>query len=378
MKTNCEHTEILNDLIQHLSDLKTRRRSAGRRWHVEGFTADAAELMQTLQNEVLAKVSREIVLDADEGIDYPALGDRLQNILPIEVLKPTTEEQAAVAELNRAAEALSAVLLQIAEELDRRHADEEYVKLYEGEVKKYMRYYGNSTLRDYKAFSEGDCLGSPTMEELENYRGEKLLHLFETGIFSESVAHKRSAKRYPDEVVLPVPDKDSLIAEKDVHKHYFCLRKICDFEEGCLVVNPSKAGHYFYAHRNDRKAKEQRTNFQKYMMKIQLAQEEMKAQRLSKANALPPELGTAEAMRYWQLLTEKGFVDKCFKLSEETTHKQAMYIAEAFAERQGLKSKWKLFQDFWGIGGLAQEKWDMQQTGVMPTRYKEIDEIFKS
>lgn len=378
MKTNCEYTEILNDLILHLSDLKTRRRSAGRRLLVEFFTADAAELTQTLQNEVLAKVSREIVLDADEGIDYPALGDSLQNLLPIELPKPTTEEQAAVAELNKAVEALSAVLLQIAEELDRRHADEEYVKLYENEVKKYMRYYGNSTLRDYKAFSEGDCLGSPTMEELENYRAEKLLHLFETGIFSESVAHKRSAKRYPDEVVLPVPDKDSPIAEKDVHKHYFCLRKICDFVDGCLVVNPSKAGHYFYAHRNDRKAKEQRTNFLKYMMKIRLAQQEMTALRLSKANALPPELGSAEAMHYWQLLAEKGFVDKSFKLSAETTRKQAMYIAEAFAERLGLKSKWKLFQDFWGIGGLAQEKWDMQQTGVMPTRYKEIDEIFKS
>lgn len=279
MKTNSEYTEILNDLIQHLSDLKTRRRSAGRRWHVEGFTADAAELTQTLQNEVLAKVSREIVLDADEGIDYPALGDSLQNMLPIELTKPTVEEQAAVAELNKAVEALSAVLLQIGDELDRRHADEEYVKLYEDEVRKYMRYYGNSTLRDYKAFSEGDCLGSPTMEELENYRGEKLMHLFETGIFSESVAHKRSAKRYPDEVILPVPDKDCQIAEKDVYKHYFCLRKVCDFVDGCLVVNPSKAGHYFYAHRNDRKAKEQRTNFLKYMMKIRLAQEEMKALR---------------------------------------------------------------------------------------------------
>ena len=77
MRTNSEYTEILNDLIKHLSGLKTRRRSAGRRQHVEGFTADAAELTQALRNEVLAKVSREIVLNADEGIDYPALGDTL-------------------------------------------------------------------------------------------------------------------------------------------------------------------------------------------------------------------------------------------------------------------------------------------------------------
>ena len=61
----------------------------------------------------------------------------------------------------------------------------------------------------------------------------------------------------------------------------------------------------------------------------------------------------------------------------QTTRKQAMYIAESFAEKLGLRSKWKLFQEFWGINGLAQEKWDMQQTGTMPSRYKEIDEIFK-
>ena len=48
----------------------------------------------------------------------------------------------------------------------------------------------------------------------------------------------------------------------------------------------------------------------------------------------------------------------------------------AFAERLGIKSKWKTFEQLWGISNLAQEKWDMQETGTTPTRSKDIDKIF--
>ena len=373
----CEYNKILTGLTDQITGLKERRLSAGRRMLVESIVADIVEMIAMLKGDVLAKVSREIVLDADEGIDYAVLGDGLLSLLPVELLKMTDEETEPLERLNVAVDELAALLLNIAELLDRRHADEEYIKLYEDELKKFLRYYGNGTQRDYKKFSEGDCLGTPTKEELENYRAEKLMKLFDTGIFSDSVAHKRSAKRYPDEIALPVPDKDSIVVEKDVHKHYFCLRKICDYIDDCLVVDPCKAGHFFYAHRKDEKAKEQRTGFLKYTMKMDLAQQDMTALRVAKENALPRELGTAEAMPYWQQLQEKGFVEKNFRLAAETTRKQAMYIAEAFAEKLRLRSKWKLFEELWGLKNLAQEKWDFQQTGVMPSRYKEIDEIFK-
>ena len=61
----------------------------------------------------------------------------------------------------------------------------------------------------------------------------------------------------------------------------------------------------------------------------------------------------------------------------DTTRKQAMYIAELFADRLGIKSKWKTFEQQWGISNLAQEKWDMQETGSTPSRSKEIDKIFE-
>ena len=88
-------------------------------------------------------------------------------------------------------------------------------------------------------------------------------------------------------------------------------------------------------------------------------------------------LETDEAKKYWLRLEEAGFVDAKHALMPETTRKQAMYIAELFAEKLGIKSKWKTFEQLWGISNLAQEKWDMQETGSTPSRSKEIDKIFE-
>lgn len=87
-------------------------------------------------------------------------------------------------------------------------------------------------------------------------------------------------------------------------------------------------------------------------------------------------LETDEAVKYWQRLQKAGFVDEHYQLLPTTTRKQAMYIAELFAEKLGIKSKWKTFEQLWGISNLAQEKWDMQETGSMPSRSIEIDKIF--
>ena len=91
---------------------------------------------------------------------------------------------------------------------------------------------------------------------------------------------------------------------------------------------------------------------------------------------LPDELALEKPMVYWKRLQESRFVDNRFMLRADISRKQAMYIADVFADRLGLKAKWKLFEDFWGIKNLAQEKWEMQQTGVLPPRYQEIDRIF--
>lgn len=84
----------------------------------------------------------------------------------------------------------------------------------------------------------------------------------------------------------------------------------------------------------------------------------------------------AGAAKYWQLLKEYGFTDDDHLLLASTTRQQAMYIAESFADKFKLKTKWKTFEDIWGIKNLAQEKNRMQETGKLPPRHDEIDRIF--
>ena len=92
---------------------------------------------------------------------------------------------------------------------------------------------------------------------------------------------------------------------------------------------------------------------------------------------LPAELASEKAMYYWERLQKSHFVDNHYMLCADVSKKQAMYIADLFAEKLKLKVKWKFFEELWNIKNLAQEKWKMHQTGVLPTRYKDIYRIFK-
>lgn len=88
-------------------------------------------------------------------------------------------------------------------------------------------------------------------------------------------------------------------------------------------------------------------------------------------------LMSEQAMVYWKQLEEHGFVDAEFKLTKSTTRQQAMLIADVFAEKLGISSKWKSFERFWGIKNLAQEKYHYQETGIISSREREITNIFK-
>ena len=106
------------------------------------------------------------------------------------------------------------------------------------------------------------------------------------------------------------------------------------------------------------------------------AREERDRQEPGTMPGIPDELATAEARTYWKRLHDRGFTDADGQLLPTTTRKQAMYIADLFAERLQLKAKWKPFEAMWSIRNLAQEKWNIQQTGSLPARYKEIEAVF--
>ena len=88
------------------------------------------------------------------------------------------------------------------------------------------------------------------------------------------------------------------------------------------------------------------------------------------------ELLTAEAQVLWQRLRDAGFiVADGYALAEGISANQAAYIADRMAERLKIKKKWKLFQQLWGIPNLAQLAGTWQQTGKLPPRSSEIDDL---
>ena len=121
-----EYHNILTGLISSVSGLKERRPSAGRRLLLESIVADTREQTENLKKEVLARVSREIWLEADEGIDYAALAEELQDVLPVELPKVKADEEEVCAELNETLESLVDTLFDIAKALNRRYKNEDY------------------------------------------------------------------------------------------------------------------------------------------------------------------------------------------------------------------------------------------------------------
>ena len=373
-----ELKNILTGVADRLSSLREERPSAGTKYRLMGMVADITEATETLSKEVLERVKQEAVLDADVDVDFDVVAEE---VLSWE-LATTKEDLLENTQLvNDALGGLSEVLMQISSQLARRHKDEEYARLYEQEKRRYLN---SGTLRrirqTYDDWLYDECNGSPSMENINDYVTEKLVHMFEKGVFSKKVEHIQRATRYPGEFDFSLLDDDNKL-KKTVHKHYSEFRKLVDFVDGCLVVNAAKVGRHFYTNRKEENAKSHRNAFLKYMHKISLAQEEYK--KLQEADVehedsslLPEVLATGMAMKYWKGLQKAGFVDETFQLSPTTTRKQAMYIADVFSDKLQMRSKWKPFQELWHINNLAQEKWEMQETGKTPARSEDIDKVF--
>ena len=373
-----ELKNILTGVADRLSSLREGRPSAGTKYRLMGMVADIMEATETLSKEVLERVKQEAVLDADVDVDFDVVAEE---VLSWE-LATTKEDLLENTQLvNDALGGLSEVLMQISSQLARRHKDEEYARLYEQEKRRYLN---SGTLRrirqTYDDWLYDECNGSPSMENINDYVTEKLVHMFEKGVFSKKVEHIQRATRYPGEFDFSLLDDDNKL-KKTVHKHYSEFRKLVDFVDGCLVVNAAKVGRHFYTNRKEENAKSHRNAFLKYMHKISLAQEEYK--KLQEADVehedsslLPEVLATGMAMKYWKGLQKAGFVDETFQLSPTTTRKQAMYIADVFSDKLQMRSKWKPFQELWHINNLAQEKWEMQETGKTPARSEDIDKVF--
>lgn len=267
---------MLTGVIERIVGSREDRPTAGTKYRLMGLVADVAEVVQALQTEVLERVSHEAVMDVDDDVDYGALSEQVLTMELEEIVGADDAVQEQVKIVNESLGALSDVLLQIDGQLSRRHKDEEYARLYEQEKRRYMS--SGSSRRARQAYEEWlyDVQNeAPALEDINDYVTEKLVHMFEKGVFNTKVEHIQRAARYPAEFDFSQLDDDHKL-KRSIHKHYSELRKLVGYYDGCLVVNPVKVGRHFYTNRKEENAKGHRSAFMKYMHKISLAQEERK------------------------------------------------------------------------------------------------------
>ena len=270
----CEYTEILNELKRKIAELVSREPSAGRLYYLMGIEADLEEMTGKLRADVLEKVSRDIVLDADEGIDYTAQSESLRTFLPVVLKGQNAEEQKVCKNVDEKIDELGSVLSQIAANLVRRHSRDEFARLYDNEKRRYLNSgtagRARQTFEDWRVYQ---CYGEPTLEDIEDYRLEKMLNMFDKGALASMSKHVKHIKRFPNEVDFEQLDEEPE-RKKHFYKSYTALRRMTDWQDGYLVAQPDRIGQYFYVSSHDENAKSHRSSLLKYLHKIDMVQQE--------------------------------------------------------------------------------------------------------
>ena len=310
-----DYKTLLTDLFEKIARMRVETLSAGTKYRLMGLTADITEVAEIFTSEVLERAKQEALLDADLDIDYDAMAEEVLAQEP----ENYTAEPTLLCNLNEALGVLSDVLTQIASQLDRRHKDEEYARLYEQEKRRYLNSGTPRRVRhNFDEWLYDVCNGAPSMEDINDYITEKLVYMFEKGVFNTKVEHIQRAARYPAEFVFSLLDDDHKL-KKTVHKHYSELRKLVDYNDGLLVVDTVKVGRHFYTNRKEENAKVHRNAFLKYLHKIDLAQQERK--KLLEAQSEDEQQNTqlnyfAPTKHLKALLQEEWFeihrTDKCY------------------------------------------------------------------
>ena len=268
----CEYMTRLDDLIKRISGLKERWRSAGRPLYVSSLVADAAELTESLNTDVLERVSHDILLEAYEG-NYTAQAEQMQALVPVRVLQADAEDDAACLQLDEALNRLVGVLTQIAAHLERRHSRDEYARLYEAEKRRYLGSGTASRARQrFDDWKEDSCFGQPSIDDIDNYFLEKLVHLFEQGALDSKAEHIKKPRSFPGEVDFEQLD-ESKEKKAMFRKHYAALRSMTDWQDGYLVVDPLRVGQFFFSSREETNAKSHRNVLLKYLHKIDMVQQ---------------------------------------------------------------------------------------------------------
>ena len=89
--------------------------------------------------------------------------------------------------------------------------------------------------------------------------------------------------------------------------------------------------------------------------------------------ALPDALSTEEAMALWEKVQEAGYVDSNYQPLISRT--QSALLADAMAERLGIREKWKAFEALWNRKNMYRDYYkalDLQQSLAFQDEIKKL------
>ena len=244
-----------------------------------------------------------------------------------------------------------------------------------------------STVENAKAQWEQDFevwkfkhLDDVTEEELQERAYKELVLLLKSDFLQENYLDVSPSKR---KKAIQELDNMGIESTENFVNRYSLLREMLKIEQGRFVVKKAATGRYVQQVKDSLSHNSQKA-FIRFATMLKLIYVEMDLMRQTDEEEggvlglqLKGELASDKAMKYWRRLRQQKFVDEHFMLLKDTTRQQAMYIAESFSIKLELRTKWKSFEDFWGINNLAQEKNKSLELGKLPARSNVIDRIFE-
>lgn len=247
--------------------------------------------------------------------------------------------------------------------------------------------YMENVVAEAKALWEKDFevwkfkhLDDVTEEELQERVYKELATLLKTDFLQENYLDVSTSKR---KKAMQELENMEIEATESMVNRYTLLRDMMKVEQGRFVVKKAATGRYVQQVKDSLSYNSQKA-FIRFATMLKLIYAEMDLMKQPEVDeetgfvsTLTGALATEQAMKYWKRLRQQKFVDQHYMLLETTTRQQVMYIAETFAEKLELKTKWKTFEDFWGINNLAQEKNKSIELGKLPARSNVIDKIFE-
>ena len=88
---------------------------------------------------------------------------------------------------------------------------------------------------------------------------------------------------------------------------------------------------------------------------------------------LPPQLSTDQAMALWEKVQRAGYVDDNYQPLISRT--QSALLADAMAERLGIKEKWKVFEALWNRKNMYRDYYkalNLQQSLAFQDEIKKL------